>query len=201
MNCHRGGFINKRHDSIRNFEAGLLKKVVNDVQVEPSLQPCDGFTFHPSANTQPDARSDVRAKGFWRDGQNAFFDIMVTNADCNSQRNKKIQAIIKTKEQDKKRQYNARIMEVEHGSFTPIILTVKGVMGHESQVFHKTLAEKISKKSGERYDEVTRMIRVKLSFLVLKSALLCVRGSRSVFNDSLYNCEDFSHSLNELGLR
>ena len=27
MNCHRGGFINMRHDNIRDYEATLLKKV------------------------------------------------------------------------------------------------------------------------------------------------------------------------------
>ena len=176
MNCHRSGFINSRHNNIRDYEAGLLKKVCKDVQVEPPLQPTDGFEFHKSANTSPDARSDVRAKSFWRDGQNAFFDIQVTNADSNYQKDRSIKAITKSKEQDKKRQYNARIMEVEHGTFTPIIFTVKGAMGPECHAFHKTLAGKISEKTGERYEEVTRMIRVKLSFLIIKSALTCVRG-------------------------
>lgn len=59
MNCHREGFINKRHDKIRNFEAQLLKKVCSDVQVEPPLQPVpSGVTFHRSANTSDDARLD-----------------------------------------------------------------------------------------------------------------------------------------------
>ena len=201
MDCHKGGFVNKRHDSIRNFEAGLLKKVTNDVQIEPMLQPCNGFQFKKSANIRPDARSDVRARGFWREGQNAFFDIMVTNADCASQHEKPVQTILKSHENDKKRKYNARIMEVDHGTFTPIILTIKGVMGHECRVFHKTLSQKIAEKTGEKYSEVTRMIRVKLSFLVLKAALLCVRGSRAVYNnDLLFSCEEFGHSLNELGL-
>ena len=115
-------------------------------------------------------RSDIRMRGFWREGQNTFFDIMVTNADCPSQLEKPVQTILKSHENDKKRKYNARIMEVDHGTFTPIILTIKGVMGHECRVFHKTLSQKLAEKTGERYSEVTRMIRLKLSFLVLKAA-------------------------------
>ena len=107
MNCHRGGFINARHDNIRNFEAQLLKQVCNDVEIEPQLQPIGGATFHRSANVRDDARLDVRAKGFWRDGQNAFFDVRVTNADNNSQITKPLKTVLRSHEQEKKRQYNS----------------------------------------------------------------------------------------------
>ena len=200
MNCHRGGFINKRHDKIRDYEATLLKKVCNDVQIEPPLQPCNGFTFRQSVNTKPDARSDVRARSFYRDGQNAFFDIQVTNADSNSQRNRTIKAIMKTKEVNKKNEYNTRIMEVEHGTFTPLIFSVKGAIGQECRSFHKILANKISEKTGERYEEVTRMIRIKLSFLITKSALACIRGSRSMYTKVTEDCDDFGFALSELGM-
>ena len=39
LNCHLGGFINARHDIIRDFEFDLLKSVVHDVEKEPGLQP------------------------------------------------------------------------------------------------------------------------------------------------------------------
>ena len=39
LNCHLGGFVNARHDSIRDEEAKLLKSVCHDVQTEPMLQP------------------------------------------------------------------------------------------------------------------------------------------------------------------
>ena len=69
-------------------------------------------------------------------------------------------------------------MEVEHGSFTPLVFTTSGVMSHECSKFHKALAEKISQKKDERYDTIVRYLRVKLSFLALKSTLLCLRGTR-----------------------
>ena len=172
------------------------------MEIEPLLQPVPNGVEFPqrSVNTSNEARLDVRAKGFWREGQNAFFDVRVTNADNNSQREKSIKSILKSHEQEKKRNYNTRVMEIEHGTFTPIVLTAKGVTGHEGSLFHKALAEKIAEKTGERYENITRLIRVKLSFLVLKAALLCIRGSRVTKCVSAERCEDYAFSLNELGL-
>ena len=57
----------------------------------------------------------------------------------------------------------------------------------------------MSARKNERYDEIVRYLRVKLLFLSLKSTLLCLRGSRTMFkaNDVDY---DFGLNLNELGL-
>ena len=202
LNCTKGGFVTMRHDWVRDFEAKLLRQAgCKDVQTEPPLQSTNGFTFRSSANTEEGARLDVRAKGFWRRSQNAFFDVHITNVDSESYKNKKIQSVLREKENGKKRQYNRRVMEIEHSTFTPIVLSVKGAMGRECQIYHKALAEKIAEKTGERYEEVTRLIRIKLSFLVLKGALLCLRGSRSIYNnDNLSNCQDFRYNLNELSL-
>ena len=79
-----------------------------------------------------------------------------------------IKAVLRTHEMEKKRKYNRRIMEVEHGSFTPLVFTTSGVMAHECSVFHKSLAEKMSIKKHERYEDIVRYLRVKFSFLALK---------------------------------
>ena len=198
LNCKKGGFITARHDNVKKFDANLLRQVCNDVQIEPPLQPTTGFSFRPSTNTSNDARLDIRARGFWRQGQNAFFDVRITNADNDSQRGRTIDSVLRSHEQEKKRQYNARVMELEHSTFTPLVYSIKGVMAKECQIYHKALAEKLAVKTGESYNEVSRLIRIKLSFIVMKSALLCIRGSRSTNRDSLSRCEDFSYSLNEL---
>ena len=71
MNCKKGGFVSILHDMIRDFEANLLKKVCADVEIEPKLQPVNN-----------EARLDVRAHGFWRPGQSAFFDVRLTNTNA-----------------------------------------------------------------------------------------------------------------------
>ena len=100
---------------------------------------------------------------------------------------------------DKKRNYNRRIMEVEHGSFTPLVFSTSGVMAHECSIFHKTLAEKLATKKNERYEEVMRYLRVKFSFLAVKSTLLCLRGSRTISKANEV-ANDFGLALNELGI-
>ena len=53
-------------------------------------------------------------------------------------------------------------------------------MGH---LFHEHIAQKITAKTEGKYDRVLSLIRCRLSFLILRYFLICVRGSRSVSND------------------
>ena len=69
-------------------------------------------------------------------------------------------------------------MQIEHGTFTPLVFSVNGGIAPECEKFHKHVAERISEKTGEKYNHVISWIRCKLSFLILRAALMCVRGSR-----------------------
>ena len=106
MNCKKGGFINIRHNNVRDFEANLLKKVCADVEIEPKL--------HPVNNDE--ARLDVRARGFWRAGQSAFFDIRMTNTNTPSQVKTPVESIYKKHKNEKKRTYNDRVLNNKHAN-------------------------------------------------------------------------------------
>ena len=86
-------------------------------------------------------------------------------------------------------------MNIEHGTFTPLVFSVNGGASPECSMFHKHLAEKIATKTGERYEKVLTIIRCKLSFLILRSCLMCIRGSRS-YNHSI-TTEDFEIACND----
>ena len=176
LNCKRGGLVIIRHNNIRDFEANLLRQVCNDVETEPPLQPLEGENI--AGLTGDEARPDVRARGFWRHGQNAYFDVRVTNANSDSQSNMTSAKVYAKHEAEKKRNYNQRIMQIEHGTFTPLVFSVNGGIAPECEKFHKHVAERISEKTGEKYNHVISWIRCKLSFLILRAALMCVRGSR-----------------------
>jgi hypothetical protein len=70
-------------------------------------------------------------------------------------------------------------MNIEHGTFTPLVFSLNGGAGPECLMFHKTIAQRIAKKNGDRYEQVLSWIRCKLSFIILIASLLCLRGSRS----------------------
>ena len=65
MICMRGGFIIQRHNEIRDLEAGNWQVVCTDVEMEPVFQEVTGKVLPRGANKAPDARPDIRARGFW----------------------------------------------------------------------------------------------------------------------------------------
>ena len=71
-----------RRDNVRDFEANLLKPTLNDVEVEPKLQKTDDEELN--ILTDNDARPDIRGRGVLRQGQNAFFDIRLSNTNARS---------------------------------------------------------------------------------------------------------------------
>ena len=54
-----------------------------------------------------------------------------------------------------------------------------GGMADECVRNHSRLAELITNKKGESYSSAISWIRVKVSFTIVRSAILCLRGSRS----------------------
>ena len=78
----------------------------------------------------------------WRQGQNVFFDIRLTNTNACSQKHLPVSAILKKHEKEKKRAYNSRIISVEHGTFTPLVFSLTGGEGSETSMFHKHIAQK-----------------------------------------------------------
>ena len=84
-------------------------------------------------------------------------------------------------------------MKIELGTFTPLVFSVSGGMGKECSMIHKHASEQLAIKTGERYEKIISTIRCKLSFLILKSALMCVRGSRSHSLKTIDEFELVSH--------
>ncbi len=73
MICHMGGIPTIRHNEIRDITATLLTEICHNVATEPLLQPLTNESLaHRSANTEPKAHLDIRARGFWSTGQDAF---------------------------------------------------------------------------------------------------------------------------------
>ena len=177
--CQRGGFIIQRHNDLRDLEAELLRMVCNDVKVEPVLQEVIGETLNHGANKAPDARLDIHARGFWERQRSALFDVRLCQPNADSYRDLTPKQIYKKHENDKKRQYAQRVMAIEQGTFTTLVFMTTGGMADECVKYHSRLAELIATKKGESYSSAISWIRAKVSFAIVRSAILCLRGSRS----------------------
>ena len=202
--CKKGGFVAQRHDNIKNLLVSSLAKVCKNVESEPHLQPLDNETFtFRTANTSEEARLDIKAGGFWSKGVNAFFDVRVSHINSPSNQNRTTKQIFKSHEQEKKRFYNQRILDVEQGNFTPLVFGTNGGIGEEGNRFLRRLSELLSVKENETYAHIMTWLRTKLSFEILKSVHLSVRGARTPFKKTVVNnevVEDFALNVINAGL-
>jgi hypothetical protein len=177
--CHTGGFINMRHDAVRDILAKTMKEVLRDVQCEPPLIPLSGEIILPTrANRDNDARADIRARGFWADQQSAFFDIRVFYPHAPSYQSRSLSSLSKSFEKEKKTLYGDRIQQVEHGSFTPMVFSSCGGSGEETSAALKKLASMVAEKRKENYSHTIALLRMRLAFSLIRASIVCLRGTR-----------------------
>ncbi|PFX13801.1 putative trafficking protein particle complex subunit 2 [Stylophora pistillata] len=113
MICKRGGFVIQRHNELRDLEADLLSIVCTDVEVEPVLQDITEEQLSRGSNRAQDARLDVRARGFWDPQSSAFFDVRVCHPNAESYKDQEPQQIYRIHENDKKRLYSRRVLDIQ----------------------------------------------------------------------------------------
>ena len=193
MICPYGGFPIIRHNEVCDLTATLLTEVCHNVATEPALQPISAETFrNATANTADDAHLDFKARGFWCRVQDAYFDVRVFYPNASSYRSLSFSSAHKRHEDTKKREYGQRVRDVEHGVFTPLVLTSTGGMGQEATVFYKRLADLLCSHWDHSYSSTIHWLRCRSSFALLRSSILCIRGSRSSVHKPVKRPQDLS---------
>ena len=91
----------------------MLTMVCNDVEIEPVLHELTVESLPSGANRAPDALLDIYARGFWERQRSAFFDVRVCYPNADSYRYLDLRQIYKQHENEKKRLYTQRVMDVE----------------------------------------------------------------------------------------
>ena len=175
--CKLGGYVSLRHNRIRDLEAELMKEVCHDVKIEPELIPIENET-NRGGNVADKARLDVSGVGVWGPYEKTFLDIRVMHPNSPSYKDKSIDQLYSTHENEKKNSYLERVIQVEKASFTPIVLSTYGGVGPEADRHHKRIATLIAEKKNESYSDVINYIRTRLSISLMKSILTAIRGVR-----------------------
>ena len=96
--------------------------------IKPPLQELSGEKLlGATANRDSGARLDVVADGFWGTSrEKSYFDVRVFNPYAISNRQSSLSSTYRSHEKEKKRLYLQRIRDVEHSSFSPLLLVEWG---------------------------------------------------------------------------
>ena len=132
LTCPKGGYSIMRHNALRDCFAKLLEDFCKDVQIEPRLiRTQEELT---RGTTQADgAKLDVAARGIWIPMDKTFLDIRVTHPNAPSQISKPIASIFANHENEKKRTYLNRVIEIEKASFTAVVFATTGGCAPEAE--------------------------------------------------------------------
>ena len=74
----------------------------------------------------------------------SLFDLRVTHVNSKCQQNKTTSEVFKAQEDEEKRKYQQQVLNVEMGSFTPLMFGSNDGMGNGGQRFLKYLVDKIA---------------------------------------------------------
>ena len=169
-----------RHNDFCVSFANLLRDVFHDVKIKPHLQPLQGETFaRKPTTTDDDARLDIKANGLWESRFNkTYFDVKVFNPQAKTCPESSSDAY-KYLESFKKNKYEQRITGFEIAIFCPLFIACTSGAGRSASKARKHPASKFSAQKEDSYADIISYLRTKISIALLRSFILCNRGSRT----------------------
>ena len=122
--------------------------------------------------------ADLGARGVGQPQVTTLFDIRIVDTNVPSYLAKSPQTVLRTAEREKKLKYG-QACEDRHANFTPLCVSVDGLVGPEMNTFLQRLAQRLAIKWDTPYNTSLFWIRAKLSFSLIRTTNLCIRGTRT----------------------
>ena len=113
------------------------------------------------------------ARGLCINRQTTFCDVRVFDPLARCHLHHSLPTVHEKNENEKKREYNHRILQLEHGSFTPLVFSCFGGMSRECR---------LANRRKEPKSKISAWIKARLSFALIRSMLLCLHGTRTPSN-------------------
>ena len=129
LSCPKGGLVITRHSELRKLTAEILGEVCKNVVIELLFTPLTGEEFPRSSNTSNQTRADVSARWSWINGQTAFGGTRIFNPLARCHLHHCFPVVHKKNENEKKWEYNQKILQKEHGSFTCVFMFWRNELG------------------------------------------------------------------------
>ena len=114
----------------------------------------------------------------WGRFDRTFFDVRVFNPHTPSKQSSQIAASYRRHVREKRNKYEQRIRETEHATFAPFVLSSSGGMGPCAMTVLKRLGSLLA-EDNVSYSSMMGLLCCRLSFALLRSSIMCIRGSRS----------------------
>ena len=111
-----------------------------------------------------------------------IFDVWVFNPHALSKCKSIQAAVYRRHKNEKRRSYQQRVLEVEHGSFTSLVFSATGGVGPAACVTYGRLASLLAEKRSAPYHQVISWLRCLLNFSLLRSTVMCTQGAQSTSN-------------------
>ena len=153
--------------------------VTSNSSVEPTLQLLQGESFIHKilAFFKTRDKTLIRMAYGWSSFSRHFFEVNIFNPFAKSCRKNSVEAY-KYHESLKCLKYEQRILHVEKSEFVPLVVSCMGNAGPSATRTIKQLVSKIAEKKYESYFDAITYIRTTISFVLLRSAMICLRGCR-----------------------
>jgi hypothetical protein len=168
--CRKGGLITQRHNEVRDTIGDLSALAWSQVKREPIVR--------EASSNSPALIADLSVRGVWLPQSEALFDIRIVDTDAQSYVNRSPSDVLASAEKEKKDKYQQACIE-RRALFTPLCISVDGMLGNETTVYIKKLADMLSLKWSSNYNHILCWLRTHLSFAILRASILCLRGSRT----------------------
>ena len=178
LDCKKGGLVIQRHNEIRDCIGDIASQVWTHVIKEPVVREAD------VKNADGGLRLDLGIRGVWQPQVEALFDVKVVDTDAPSHRTRSPEAILESKAKEKKRVYEQAVVE-RRGNFTPIVLSVDGLLHREAEHFLKRMAANLAHKWEKPYSQTCGYVRARLAFAIIRATSLCLRGSQVKWRSGL----------------
>ncbi|KAL5493165.1 hypothetical protein EMCRGX_G014303 [Ephydatia muelleri] len=150
LDCKKGGLVTQHHNEVQDALGDLVAIMYKDGVREPIVQEAD------DANGRPALIADLSIQGVWQPQTAALLDVCVIDTDAQSYASCTVDAVLCSAEQEKKRKYSAPVEE-RRASFTPFVVSVDGVLGHDAQHLMNCLCDQIAMKWEKSHSEAMRV--------------------------------------------
>ena len=118
-------------------------------------------------------KADLAVQGVWQPQCDALFDIRVVDTDAPSYRSRTPPDVLRTAEMDKKRKY-LQACQDRRAAFTPLCVSVDGLLGKEADFFIHQLCDFLCAKWVRPFSLVMNWIRACLICDPAGHSSLCV---------------------------